>query len=244
MRLVEIVQLDFEILVVDGMRIGGSGGELEIGGTVDANLTALRDPVSGEPYIPGSSLKGKLRSLAESVNGTFRMIRAGEKEERKESRDGSPCGCGQRDCVVCTVFGAHMNTRAQSSPTRIRVRDAHLTAESKEIYKEIVEKTGQYFEQKTENLVNRRSGTAEHPRTGERVPPGARFEAHIVLRVYDDDQKKVDGYLNTIKQALGLLETADSLGASGSRGFGTIRLENLKLTRQNVANISVQFETA
>src|SRR5436309_936473 len=108
MKLEEIIQLDFEVLVVNGLRVGGSGGELEIGGAVDANLSALRDTLTGEPYIPGSTLKGKLRSITESVLGSFRI-----RDNRREPSADSPCGCGQNTCVVCTIFGAHMNTRAQ-----------------------------------------------------------------------------------------------------------------------------------
>ena len=67
---------------------------------------------------------------------------------------------------ICPVFGAHMNPSAESAPTRIRVRDAHLTKESSEKYKS----SGQLMEQKTENLVNRKTGTARDP-PGERVPP-------------------------------------------------------------------------
>jgi CRISPR-associated protein Csm3 len=227
MRLEEIIHLNFDVVVVDGMRIGGSGGDFEIGATVDANLTALRDPLSREPYIPGSSLKGKLRSLAEKVNGSF-------------ENDGSPCKCGRIDCHVCPVFGAHMNTKAVSAPTRIRVRDAHFTKESREKYKS----SGELMEQKTENLVNRKSGTARDPRTGERVPPGARFEAHIILHIYDDDKTRKNVYLETIKNALGLLEQADSLGASGSRGFGTIKLENLRMETKPVSKISVDFKAS
>ena len=76
-----VVEMKFEIELLDGMRIGGAGGGLEIGG-VDPNLTAIKDPMSGEPYVPGSSLKGKLRSTLEKEHGL--------------SRDGRPCGCGKK----------------------------------------------------------------------------------------------------------------------------------------------------
>jgi CRISPR-associated protein Csm3 len=233
MRLVEIIQLNFEVEVVDGMRIGGSGGDFEIGATVDANLSALRDPITGEPYIPGSSLKGKLRSLAEKVNGSF-VYRDGRREE---SQEGNPCKCGRNECRVCPIFGAHMNPSAESAPTRIRVRDAHLTPKSSETYKD----SGQLMEHKTENLVNRKTGTARDPRTGERVPPGARFAAHIILQIYDDDKTRKNLYLETIKNALGLLEQADSLGASGSRGFGTVKLDKPRIGTKPVSQFVLDF---
>jgi CRISPR-associated protein Csm3 len=132
MKLQEIVQLDFDIVVVDGLRIGGSGGDLEIGATIEGNLTVVRDAATGEPYIPGSSLKGKLRSLTEKVDGTF-------DKQRGISNTGLPCQCGTYECRVCPVYGAHMNTRALCAPTRIKVRDSHLTADSKIAYKKILQ---------------------------------------------------------------------------------------------------------
>ncbi len=74
-----------------GLRIGGASQSLEIGSQLD--LTALRDPLSGRPYIPGSSLKGSLRAMLERIEG-------------KSSGRGEPCGCGDRDCKVCVIFGA------------------------------------------------------------------------------------------------------------------------------------------
>lgn len=247
MRLEEIIQLDFQIVVVDGLRVGGGEGDLEIGATVDANLSVLRDPATGEPYLPGSSLKGKLRSLAEKVNGSFKMVSESRQPQARSTRteqfDGSPCRCGQLECKVCPVFGAHMNPSAPCAPTRIRVRDAHLAEDSRAVYKQRMEETGRFLEHKTENLVNRKSGTAEHPRTGERVPPGTRFDARIILNNYDDDRNRKESYLKTVEQALGLLQETDSLGASGSRGFGTVRLEKLCKRTKKVSDIRVEFQS-
>jgi len=243
MKLQEIVQLDFEILVVDGLRIGGGGGDLEIGATIEGNLAVVRDAATDEPYIPGSSLKGKLRSLAEKVDGTFEMSRD-RPPQRLPLNDGSPCKCGSNLCRVCPIYGAHMNTRAECAPTRIKVRDAHFTPPYRLEYEKKLKESGQYLEHKTENLVNRKSGTAEHPRTGERVPPGARFAARIILHIYDSDQNRKAGFLASINQALGLLENADSLGASGSRGFGAIKLENLSSKTTKVADVAVAFQAS
>jgi CRISPR-associated protein Csm3 len=194
--------MEFEIELLDGMRIGGAGGGLEIGG-VDPNLMALKDPVSGEPYVPGSSLKGKLRSTLEREHGL--------------GHDGKPCGCGERTCPVCPVFGAHMNTRAGTS--RLTVRDAHFTEEYGKIWKQ-----NPLFEVKTENIIDRNRGTAEHPRTQERVPAGAAFLAEMVLKVFegDEDSKMVAN----LKNALAILQRFESLGAGGSRGSGRVAIRN------------------
>jgi len=236
MKLTEIVLMDFQIVVVDGLRIGGGGGELEIGGSVDANLGAIRDPITEEPYLPGSSIKGKLRSLLEKVNGTYRMVESPPKSgkyQRKEQSE-SPCECGEAYCTVCTIFGAHKNTKSRCAPTRITVRDAHLAAGSEE--------RARLLEYKTENTVNRTSGAAKDPRTGERIPPGARFDARIILRTYDADADKSATYLKAIQQGLGLLQDADSLGSSGSRGYGTIRIDKARITRNPVSGFFIPFE--
>src|SRR5437870_4406343 len=117
MRLEEIIQLNFEIEAVSGLQIRGSGGELEIGTTVDANLAVLRNPEDNLPYVPGSSLKGKLRSSLERESGT--------------RDDGEPCRCGKPFCMICLIFGAHKNPKAESAPTRLIVRDARFTTDYK-----------------------------------------------------------------------------------------------------------------
>jgi CRISPR-associated protein Csm3 len=215
-----VVEMKFEIELVDGMRIGGSGGGLEIGG-VDPNLTALKDPVSGQPYIPGSSLKGKLRSTLEKEYG-----RGG---------GGEPCGCGQADCPVCPVFGAHKNTHA--GPSRLTVRDARFTAEYLAQWRERVDKGLPVLETKTENIIDRSRGVAQHPRTQERVPAGAVFGAEMVLKVFegDDDEKMVAN----LKNALAIIERFDSLGAGGSRGSGRIRIRGFRTKKIALAGLTL-----
>jgi CRISPR-associated protein Csm3 len=205
----DVVEMRFEIELVDGMRIGGAGGGLEIGG-VDPNLMALRDPISGEPYVPGSSLKGKLRSTLEKENGL--------------GFKGEPCACGQPTCVVCPVFGAHSSDKR--SGVRLTVRDAHFTEDYRKKWKQ-----DPLLEVKTENTVNRETGAARNPRTQERVPAGATFQAELLLKVYegDDDQK----FVSSLKHALKVVEQCDSLGAGGSRGSGRIAIRNF--TQKKIA---------
>ncbi|MBV8845018.1 MAG: type III-A CRISPR-associated RAMP protein Csm3 [Bryobacterales bacterium] len=199
-----VVEIKFEIELLDGMRIGGASGGLEIGG-VDPNLMSLKDPVSGEPYIPGSSLKGKLRSTLEKEHGLC--------------NHGKPCGCGKRNCQVCPVFGAHMNTRADCGTARLTVRDAHFTEEYRKLCKD-----NPVFEVKTENIIDRNRGLAEHPRTQERVAAGAKFAVELVLKVYEGDDETV--MVENLKHALAVLQRYDSLGAGGSRGSGRIGIRN------------------
>jgi len=222
MKWTKLVQLSFQIKLEEGLQIRGSGGGLEIGG-VDPNLTVIRNPATGEPYIPGSSLKGKLRSVLEKAEGKL--------------NDGDPCKCGDVDCPICTIFGAHMNTKAQSCPTRIVVRDAPLSLESQKQFHEDRKAGKPVFEEKTENTIDRKSGTAKNPRTGERVLPGTKFDGKILLHVYagDDEKKMVD----FIRRGLGLIQEASSLGAGGSRGYGKVSFLNLEEKILNVAEIRV-----
>ncbi len=219
-----VVEMKFEIELVDGMRIGGAGGGLEIGG-IDSNLMALKDPVTGQPYVPGSSLKGKLRSTLEKEHGRVKVTNQGVE----------PCGCGEKTCVVCPVFGAHKNTRAGGS--RLTVRDAHFTDAYMKTWNQRVADGAALFEIKTENIIDRDSGTAKHPRTQERVPAGASFAAQMTLKVFegDDDAKMVVN----LKNALAILQRFDSLGAGGSRGSGRVAIRNFKDDKVALASLTL-----
>lgn len=225
MKLAEVIRLTFEIEVVTGLQIRGSGGELEIGSAVDANLAVVRNPANNEPYIPGSSLKGKLRSCLEREKGT--------------DDGGEPCRCGQPHCMVCVIFGAHKNPKAQSAPTRIVVRDGYFTEASRKKFhgREAEGRAG--IEIKTENLVNRRTGAAESPHTGERVLPGDRFAGEILLNVFDSDKARRQQMLDSVRHAMALIQETSSLGAGGSRGSGAIRFVECHTAPVDLANLSV-----
>lgn len=194
-----------------GLHIGGSQDEIEIGGV---DLPVIKHPLTREPYIPGSSLKGKMRSQLEKKYG-------------KIMENGEPCGCGQVDCLICRVFGPHKNTRHSLGPTRILVRDSSLTEKTRQYFKNLAAEKGiSYLEKKTENIINRLKGTAEHPRTQERVPEGTEFDFEIAVQIFDIDNEK--NIINFIKEGLMLVEQT-YLGGYGSRGSGKVRFENLTL---------------
>jgi CRISPR-associated protein Csm3 len=199
-----------------GLRIGGSTENIEIGGMENP---IIRHPLTDEPYIPGSSLKGKIRSLLEYKQGRF--VTQNNNRQVKRDSDGEPCECGQ--CDICRVFGPHKNVRHNLGPTRALFRDAVLTPTSRETLVEAQSSKGIFFaEVKTENLVDRNTGTAVHPRTQERVPEGTKFVFEISVRIFDEDDQ--DAIINLLKQGLEMLEQ-DYLGSSGSRGYGKVGLE-------------------
>jgi CRISPR-associated protein Csm3 len=225
MKWEKIVRLKFDLKLEEGTRIGGSGGGLEIGELVDSNLTAIRNPINDEFYIPGSSLKGKLRSVLERESG-------------KTSNNGrEPCDCGRADCMVCTVFGAHKKTQPECGVTRIVVRDALMSKASQEAFKQAGAAGKPTVEHKTENVINRNSGAAEHPRTGERFLPGTTFDGEILLHIYEkDDAKKMTAF---VRHGLGIIQEASSLGAGGSRGSGKVKFDNVREETIPLANLTV-----
>ncbi len=194
---------------VTGVRIGGSKESQEIGGT---DNPILRHPITNFPYVPGSSLKGKVRSLLEQKHRADKVM-----------RDGKPCDCGA--CDVCRVFGC-AGARNTKSSTRAIFRDCMLTPESKAVLEEARAELGvPYSETKTEVLIDRRTGLSYGrigPRTQERIPEGAEFDLEIVLRVFDDDDPDKDAQF--IQEGLKLLQD-DTLGGSGSRGYGKVSIE-------------------
>ena len=199
-----------------GLRIGGSTESIEIGGMENP---IIRHPITGEPYIPGSSLKGKVRSLLEYKHD--RRDRRGRPKGQAGRDNGEPCECGQ--CIICRVFGPHKNPHHRLGPTRALFRDAGLTEDSRAwLMKAQTEKGIAFAEVKTENLVNRLTGTAEHPRTTERVPADTRFKFEISVRIFDDDNEQE--ILDLIEEGLALLQQ-DYLGGSGSRGYGKVSLD-------------------
>ena len=197
------------IKLLTGLAIRGASNELNIGG---ADSEVIKNPINGEPYIPGSSLKGKMRSQLEKT-------KKNRNKEGKEERS-KPCGCGT--CMVCKLFGAHMNSDAPSAPTRMIVRDAVLTDASRRVIEEFPLESGSYLELKTENLIKRDTGTADSPRSTERVPAGMEFHTEILLQVFQGDDET--DMKQTIEKALQLVELS-YLGGSGSRGYGQVKFE-------------------
>ncbi|HLW33098.1 MAG TPA: type III-A CRISPR-associated RAMP protein Csm3 [Aequorivita sp.] len=207
MVLKEIRLVKGVISLESGLHIGGSSDALEIGG-VDNEV--VKHPITGEPYIPGSSLKGRMRSLLERKLG-------------KIDSKGNPCNCGRRDCDICLLFGAHKRADSKAAPPRLLFRDAKLTEQTRDKFKKFIASKGKsYLEIKAENTIDRKSGAAIHPRFIERVPAGAKFDFEIAIQVFDQDN--IDELLQTVKDGLNLVENT-YLGGSGSRGYGKVKFD-------------------
>jgi CRISPR-associated protein Csm3 len=228
LQLTKIQKLHGQLELLSGLRIGASEGEIRIGG-VDNQV--IRHPHTGEPYIPGSSLKGKVRSLLEWLSGAV-------KSEPLGYRDISDGHSLVRPILqLFGVGGGDQLTAAQAAelgPTRLAFWDAPLRADW---VSQVKGENNLLTEIKTENRIDRIRGVAEHPRQTERVPSGAVFDFMLSIKVLNTDGDGAD--LRTVLfKGLRLLEL-DSLGGSGSRGYGKVKLRGLTLDGQD---IQAQFD--
>lgn len=205
---------------VTGLHIGASRDNLDIGGL---DSPVLRDPVTRTPYIPGSSLKGKLRSLFERRQGMTYNRHSGQGVYRHE--------CVDSACRVCRLFGAAGGREGDNIPARLIVRDSLLTDKSRDSLSSI--DTGlQYTEWKFENALDRITAAA-NPRQLERVPAGARFHFEMVYNIEASQPVETNQDLTNLLENLSLLED-DYLGGHGSRGYGKIRFDLEELSGRKV----------
>ncbi|MDW8070873.1 MAG: type III-A CRISPR-associated RAMP protein Csm3 [Anaerolineae bacterium] len=236
------VFLSFDIEAVTGLHIGGSETGIEIGGV---DKTVIRDPLTNRPYIPGSSLKGKMRSLLEKYKGLPQNQRIGQGYIHSCGADSENEAKNREeylDCDVCQVFGVP-GERKFARPTRLVVRDLHLSDESAQKLEETGRTDLPYTEVKTEVSIDRVTSAA-NPRQMERVPAGSVFSNRkangtedvgadvIVYSIYQGDDcdavRDVDR-LETLFTGMQLLED-DYLGGLGSRGSGRVRFRNIRLS--------------
>jgi CRISPR-associated protein Csm3 len=232
LKLIGKLILEGEMLCESGLHVGAGKGSLEIGG---ADNPVVKD-AQGRPYVPGSSLRGRIRSLLEQATGmavpselVFISKRKGQ-EVRIHQSD-------RPDDEICLLFGRSPGRMekagggdeagAQATPARLSVFDAPLIAGS--ITPQMRENLDdELTEVKSENAIDRITSQA-NPRTLERVPAGARFKLRMVLDLLCAEDSILPALL---VQGLRLLED-DALGGGGSRGNGRVSFDNLKLTWRN-----------
>ena len=209
-----------------GLHIGGNSGELDIGG-IDNPI--IRNAFNRQPYIPGSSLRGKMRGLLDRYFENPLEKRVGRDVRVHECAN--PQDYNQ--CPVCQVFGVAPQgaMRGKTLPTRLIVRDAFLTDAALEALDRADTDTD-FTEIKTEVAIDRITSAAT-PRQQERVPAGTTFGPfQIVHSLYTQDRGNLQDELqlfDTVLTGMELLED-DYLGGSGSRGSGQIAFNNLEMT--------------
>lgn len=215
------VIIEGHLQTLTGLHIGSQVAQMEIG-SIDSPV--IRDPVTRRPYIPGSSLKGKLRALIERSMPEIVFNRRSGRVIRHE--------CSDPSCPSCRVFGSTGGSADEpNQPGRLAVRDLFLTDESAAKLEDL--DTGLlYTEWKFENALDRLTAAA-NPRQIERVPAGAVFYFQMVYTL-DQEPELAAEDLNRIILGMRLLED-DALGGHGSRGYGRVKFKDLRIRRRPLA---------
>lgn len=254
-------KIDSKLRLLTGLHIGGSDDTMNIGG-IDSSVIkrevyvnedgSINYDGSGkkitEPYIPGSSLKGKIRSLLEHAFGLIReqkILYSQNENDRKKI--GSPVDSflikkleenGKNELaalanLIITLFGesAGSGDGKRLKITRAVFRDSFLTKESRKLY---LEEKISLSEEKAENSINRVYVTA-NPRFMERVPAGVEFDFEVVVREFTEDKDLP--LQETLELGMLLLQN-DALGGGGSRGSGRIEFDRFN----NVGNIDQKIK--
>jgi CRISPR-associated protein Csm3 len=203
MKLKEYVEIKGAIVLKEGLRVGGTKEAVGIGET---DNPIIRHPITRMPYIPGSSVKGKIRSLLE------------QKYSEVSQKTGRPCDCAS--CFICSLFGCGSPQKG-NEPSRLIFRDANLVAESQRELEDAL--PGSFVEVKTEIAMDRNKGRTitGSLRQQERIPAGAKFDFSFTVRLFDEDNPKRKEYFTKLSEAFEMMEK-DYMGGGGTRGYGQV----------------------
>lgn len=227
MQLSQIQKFTGQLELLSGLHIGSGDSELQIGG---ADNPVVKNPITRQPYIPGSSLKGKMRSLLEWRAGLVgqtegRPLNLFHLSANKIAPEQLPGAIRILKLFGGSPYGQEdQRWLAEIGPSRLSFWDCGL---DQDWVAEMSERNLLLTETKLENMIDRIKGTAEHPRSTERVPAGTRFEFNLTLRIHDGEEDLIE----TVLIGLRLLELT-GLGGSSSRGYGKIVVRQLKLDDQ------------
>ena len=214
MKLTNIVEIKAKLVLQTGLHIGAGDSEMHIGG-IDNSV--IKHPLTQSPYIPGSSLKGKIRTLLEWRSGAVQIAPLTLKDISKNPEEVKN---------ILRLFGISGDTKnseqevAEIGVSRLAFWDCALN----EDWEKAIRDDNQLLtETKSENTIDRITSTAGNPRQTERVPAGAEFDFKLTLRQFEGDKPEL---LDLVLKGLKLLEL-DSLGGSGSRGYGKVKFTEL-----------------
>ena len=233
MRFLGFLRLRGNLRVITGLHIGGGSAGISIGATDNPVIK-----VNEKPYIPGSSMKGKIRNLLELSQGLVINENIGRHE----------CPANTAPCDLCIVFGRAAERKGSEGPTRVIFRDAYV---NDELSDEVARKNG-YTEIKMENAINRLTSKVEGTlRDTERVLPGTVFDVEVIYRVFNEDISSASSNTinpNTIMQIQNITELPeplkkrfklilegmkwleeDYLGGNGTRGYGKVKFEQINV---------------
>lgn len=218
------IKITAKLKLETGLHIGAASDFAPIG-AVDSPF--IRDPLTKQPIIPGSSLKGKLRTLLARSYATGYTLNKIEEDTEEIQR----------------LFGLGAGKNLVSRNSRLQFFDLKMTADSFKKFSAMDLDT--YIgEVKFENTIDRITAVA-NPRQIERVPAGVEFDFQLVYNVENIDEVNDD--MKILADGLNLLEM-DYLGGSGSRGYGRISLKNFKfeifaLNEERISTIEEKLPT-
>lgn len=227
MKLTNIVEIKAKLVLKTGLHIGAGDSQMHIGG-IDNSV--IKNPITNQPYIPGSSLKGKIRTLLEWRTGEV-------KRDPLSMRDLADSNRPDEIKNILKLFGISGDTKnneaevAEIGVSRLAFWDCEL---NQDWVKQLNENNQSFTEAKSENTIDRITSTAGNPRQTERVPAGTTFDFKLTMRQFENDS---DELLELVLKGLRLLEL-DSLGGSGSRGYGKVEFQKLTVNGQE-KNLSV-----
>lgn len=190
-----------ELKLLTGMHIGKSNDFAPIG-AVDSVI--ITDPLTKQPIIPGSTLKGKLRTMLAKLEKTDDHMLKTHKEDNE---------------MIKRLFGASSPEIVES---RLQFYDIFLNNAEELKNKEM---DLAYTEIKFENTINRITAVAM-PRQLERVPAGAKFDFKLVYNCEDASDLEED--IENLARALKMIQL-DYIGGSGTRGYGKIAFSDFSV---------------
>ncbi len=191
-----------EIEIVTGLHIGGTAAYSAIG-AVDSPV--VRDNLSGNPIIPGSSLKGKMRHLLQNTFGASSSHDLDHME-------------------VLRLYGSGGEKEGEILPSRLQFSDCFLNEQKTD---ELKAANIRLTEVKTENAIDRKTAEAK-PRQIERVVRGLLFDFELIYNMIEGHENEVKKDFENIATSMKLLEK-DYLGGHGSRGSGRIKFNRVQV---------------
>ena len=214
----KIITLSGQIEILSGLHIGGGDDTMKIGG-IDSGV--IKDINTNKPYIPGSSIKGKMRSLLEWNN---RLVVYGSGQPFSSNLLEKIPEKDRKSAInLLKIFG---DVKNEFGITRVSFSDCFINQDSQNL---------KLSEAKYENVIDRQKGTASNPRQIERVPAGVKFDFSLKLKIFDEQNHPFDDDENELKdmidKGIKLLEN-DYLGGSGSRGYGRAKFIDLRWSNE------------
>ena len=224
-KLTHKIVVEGRITLLTGLHIGGNNMGMEVGGV---NATVIRNPVTGEPYIPGSSLKGKIRSLLDQREGRFAKLGSIE-----NGPDDAP------EQTLVRFFG-NVKGSGDNIPSKVLFRDCRMIG-ADILLKKVKTFDLPFTEVKTEVAIDRIKSSAL-PRSLERVPAGIEFNMSVVLNVWEGLPHAIpeEDLLKLLFDGFQLLEK-DYLGGKGSRGSGQVKIGIRNITKVEKDDLNKQI---